>query len=185
MEGLIRVVIGTENPTICGKARRSLRLYRWMRDMNVKDGVHLSEAGQQRVAKELFDFWSRDAYAKTWFAAATAVPTAEKAASTPEPRTKPQVTAAKALKPGEPALLVNCKSKFAKLERLLATNEPVRLVVYDVKNNKELLVVDDVFHQRTDLNEKLGSGEFRIHFLDKDSKRLPMTMDVPDVVRLK
>lgn len=41
--------------------------YQWSGAMNVKDGVHLTEAGQQRVAKELCDFWSRDAFARTWF----------------------------------------------------------------------------------------------------------------------
>lgn len=156
--------------------------YRWSADMNVADGVHLTEAGQQRVAKELCDFWSRDAFAKTWFTSAGAAVAEEKPAET---KLKPQVAAAQSLKPGDPALLINGKSKFAKLERLLATDEPVRLVVYDTKDNKELLVVDDVFRQRTDLNEKLGSGEFRIHFLGKDGKRLPMTVDVPDVTRLK
>ena len=43
--------------------------YRWTREDNVKDGVHLTEAGQKRVAKELTDFWSRDAFAKGWFSA--------------------------------------------------------------------------------------------------------------------
>ncbi len=159
--------------------------YRWTRDMNVADGVHLTDAGRERVAKELCEFWSRDAFAKTWFTGKPAAPLAEKPPASVETPMKPQVAAAQALKPGESALLINGKSKFAKLERLLATNEPVRLVVYDVEDNKELLAVDDVFHQRVDLNEKLGSGEFRIHFLGKDGKRLPMTMDVPDVVKIK
>lgn len=159
--------------------------YRWTPDMQVADGIHLSEAGQQRVAKELCDFWSHDAFAKTWFTKAGAAPISDKPVPEPETRMKAQVAAAQALKPGESALLINGKSKFAKLERLLATEEPVRLVVYDVKDNKELLVVEDAFHKRTDLNEKLGSGEFRIHFLGKDGQRLPMTMKVPDVVKIK
>ncbi len=159
--------------------------YHWTREMNVADGVHLTEAGRQRLARELCEFWSRDNFAKTWFTSAGHEPIAEKvAASLPSPM-KPQVAAAQALKTGEPALLINGKSKFAKLERLLASAEPVRLVVFDVKENRELLVVEDVFHQRTDLNEKLGAGEFRIHFLGQDGQRLKMTMDVPDVVKLK
>lgn len=159
--------------TVGGKPRADG--YRWSREMNVADGVHLTEAGQQRVARELCEFWSRDVFAKTWFTAKTESASPMKA----------QAAAARALEPGEPALLINGKSKFAKLERLLAKSESVRLVVYDVKDNKLLLTVDDVFHQRTDLNEKLGAGEFRIHFLGKDGQRLPMTMYVPDVVRIK
>jgi hypothetical protein len=159
--------------------------YHWTGDMNVADGVHLTDAARERVAKELCEFWRHDAFAKTWFTGRQAAPVAEKPVAPAEAPMKPQVAAAQALKPGEAALLINGKSKFAKLERLLATNEPVRLVVYDVKDDKELLAVDDVFHQRIDLNEKVGSGEFRIHFLGKDGKRLPMTMDVPDVVKIK
>ena len=41
--------------------------YQWPSAMNVKDGVHLTEAGQQRVAKELCEFWSRDPFAQSWF----------------------------------------------------------------------------------------------------------------------
>ncbi len=115
---------------------------------------------------------------------ATAAPAAGKPAAPTDHDLKPQVIAAQKLKPGESALLINGKSKFAKLERLLATSDPVRLVAWDLAG-KQLLTIDDVFHQRTDLNEKLGSGEFRVHFLDKDGQRLKMTMDVPDVVRLK
>lgn len=157
--------------------------YRWTRDMTVADGIHLSEAGQQRVARELCDFWSRDAFAKAWFTGAAAPAITEKPA--PPPREKPQVAAAKSLKPGDSALLINGKSKFAKLARLLNTGEPVTLIAYDPSTNQELLRVEDVFHQRLDLNEKLGSGEFRLHFLGKDGERLPMTMEVPEVVRLK
>jgi len=40
--------------------------YAWSPDM-VSDGVHLSAAGVQRVARELCEFWSRDAFARSWF----------------------------------------------------------------------------------------------------------------------
>lgn len=41
--------------------------YAWSPDMNVKDGVHLSNVGAQRVAHELCEFWSRDDFARLWF----------------------------------------------------------------------------------------------------------------------
>lgn len=152
--------------------------YRWSRDMNVADGVHLTEAGKTRVANELLAFWRTDRFARAWFAA-EAIPD-----KPPARDAKPQVIAAQNLKPGDPALLINGKSKFAKLERLLATSEPVRLVAFDM-DGKQVLEVADVFHQRTDLNQALGSGQFRLHFLGKDGQRIKMTLDVPDVVRLK
>jgi hypothetical protein len=133
------------------------------------------------VAGELLAFWRTDPFARTWFdpkagADAAPVPSAKNA--------KPQVVAAQNLKPGEAALLINGKSKFAKLERLLATTGPVRLVAFDM-SGKQVLEIEDVFHKRTDLNSLLGSGEFRLHFLGQDGQRIKMTMDVPDVVRLK
>jgi hypothetical protein len=159
--------------------------YRWTPEMVVADGVHLSDAGRERVARELCDFWSHDPFAKTWFLAKGAASAAPPSAPAANANVKPQIAAAQALQAGDPALLINGKSKFAKLGRLLNTDKPVRLVAYDVKDNKVLLSVDDVFHQRLDLNEKLGPGEYRLQFLGADGKRLPMTMEVPDVVKIK
>ncbi len=155
--------------------------YQWTRDMNVADGIHLTDAGKNRVAGELLAFWRTDPFARTWFdpnaaADAAPVPTTKNA--------KPQVVTAQNLKPEEAALVINGKSKFAKLERLLATTEPVRLVAFDM-SGRQILEIEDVFHKRTELNSLLGSGEFRLHFLGKDGQRLKMTMDVPDVVRLR
>ena len=42
--------------------------YHWTRDDVVADGVHLSESGRKRVARELLDFWRNDPFARTWFA---------------------------------------------------------------------------------------------------------------------
>jgi hypothetical protein len=155
--------------------------YRWTREMNVADGVHLTGAGKIRVAGELLEFWRTDPFARTWFN--SEAPASQPA--TPGARdAKPQVIAAQHLAPDEPALLVNGKSKFAKLERLLATTDPVRLVAFDAAG-KQVLEVADVFHKRTDLNSLLGSGSFRLHFLGRDGQRIKMTTDVPDVVKLK
>jgi hypothetical protein len=158
--------------------------YHWTRDMNVKDGVHLSAAGQTRVAGELLAFWRTNEFARMWFAGMRAPAPAEKPAAAAPAAEKPQVAAARALKPDEPALLINGKSKFAKLERLLGTKEPVRLVALDM-TGKEVLAVADVFRQRVDLNERLGPGEFRLRFLGPDGKRIPMAKEVPEVVRLR
>ncbi len=155
--------------------------YHWTRDMNVADGVHLTDAGKTRAANELLAFWRTDSFARTWFAPEMV---ADKAAAPSARDAKPQVIAAQNLKPGEPALLINGKSKFAKLERLLATTEPVRLVAFDM-SGKQILEIEDVFRKRTELNSLLGSGEFRLQFLSKDGQRIKMTMDVPDVVKLK
>lgn len=155
--------------------------YQWTPDMNVADGIHLTDAGMNRVAGELLAFWRTDSFARMWFDPKAAADTAPAPTA---PTAKPQVVAAQNLQPGEVALLINGKSKFAKLERLLATTGPVRLVAFDM-GGKQILEIDDVFHKRTDLNSLLGSGEFRLHFLGEDGQRIKMTMEVPDVVRLK
>lgn len=54
--------------------------YRWTRDEVVKDGVHLTDSGLKRVAKELTDFWSRDAFAQRWFLAPGTATTAGRSA---------------------------------------------------------------------------------------------------------
>jgi len=161
--------------------------YRWTADDVVKDGIHLSATGRIRVARELVHFWRADTFARTWFTGAVqrtdSATTAQHAAPVIE-KPNPQVAATRSLKPGEPALLINGKSKSAKLERLLGTRERVKLVVFDLQD-KQVLVVEDVLHRRTNLNELLPAGNYRLRFLDKDGQRIQMTMDVPDVVRLK
>lgn len=47
--------------------------YRWSSEMVVADGVHLSEAGQRHMGRELLEFFSRNAQAATWFRAGTRV----------------------------------------------------------------------------------------------------------------
>jgi hypothetical protein len=161
--------------------------YRWTPSDVVQDGVHLSATGKPRVAKELLDFWQTDPFAKDWFNTKTARPsklTANQSVPAVGKELKPAQIAAQNTKPDEPALIINGKSKFAKLERLLATTEPVRLVVFDMAG-KQLLTIDDVFHKHTELNTLLEPGEYRLHFLGRDGQRLKMTMDVPDVVTLK
>lgn len=48
-----------------------------------------------------------------------------------------------------------------------------------------MLVIEDVFQRRTDLNKLLPAGNYQLHFLNKDGQRIQMTIDVPDVVRLR
>jgi len=161
--------------------------YRWATTDVVKDGIHLSAAGRTRVARELVHFWGTDTFARTWFTGAGQGTDSATAAQRKAPvikKPKPQVAATQSLKPGEPALLINGKNKFAKLERLLGTRERAKLMVFDMQD-KQMLVVEVVFHRRTNLNELLPAGNYRLHFLDKDGQRIQMTMDVPDVVRLK
>jgi hypothetical protein len=161
--------------------------YRWTRDEVVKDGIHLSGSGKARVANELLAFWRTDPFARTWFTGRPAS-TADTASNSPAPpatgTSKPQFQAAQRLQPGGPALLINGKSKFAKLERLLETRDGVRLVAWNL-DGRQVLEIEDVFNRRTDLNALLGPGQFRLHFLDRTGQRLKMTLDVPEVVRLK
>ena len=161
--------------------------YRWTPADVVKDGIHLSATGRPRVARELLDFWRTDAFARTWFAD-PAQPAGSAAATPPaDPnlgRVKPQVAAARGLKAGAAALLVNGKSKFAKLERLLGTRDGVQLVAFDMAG-KQVLAVEDIFHKRTDLNQLLPAGSYRLHFLDQDGQRLKATAEMPEVVKLK
>jgi len=161
--------------------------YRWTAADVAKDGIHLSATGRSRVAHELLDFWRTDAFARVWFtgkAQATDSVAAIQAADRGSKKPKPQVAAARDLKPGDPVLLINGRSKFAKLERLLGTREGVKLTVFDMAG-KQVLVVEDVFYKRTDLNKLLPAGDYRLHFLDKDGHRIQMTMNVPDVVKLR
>ena len=162
--------------------------YHWTASDVVKDGIHLSATDRSRVARELLDFWRTDAFAKTWFTSSAqstdSIPAAQSFADPGPGKAKPQIAAAQSLKPGEPALLVNGKSKFAKLERLLGTRDSVKLVVFDMED-RQVLAVEDVFHKRMDLNRLLLAGNYRLHFLNKDGQRIQMTIDVPDVVRLR
>jgi hypothetical protein len=167
--------------------------YQWT-PADVKDGVHFSDAGTRRVTGELTTFWRTDPHARRWFAKEGSTSLAATPAAAPRSRAKPdsapardmkpQVRAAQALPSGEPALLINGKSKFAKLERLLATEGPVRMVVRDLEG-KERIAVEDVFKQRLDLNEKIGPGEYRIEFFNAAGERIQFTQQVGEVLRLK
>jgi hypothetical protein len=133
--------------------------YRWTPADVVKDGVHLSDTGKLRVAKELLAFWQNDPFAATWFNAKAASAN-EISPQKPVPagkELKPAQIAAQNTKPDQPALIINGKSKFAKLERLLATTETVRLVVFDMAG-QQLLTIEDVFHKHTELNTLLAPG---------------------------
>lgn len=142
--------------------------YRWTKDNVVTDGVHLSDAGQKRVAGELLTFFGADSFAKTWFLAAPS-------AAAPPPK-----GAAKE----DPAWVVNGTNKVLKLRRLIAPHEDVRVIIRDV-NGKPVAEVRDILHKQTDLNKLLGPGEFHLEFLDTDGNPIKLTQEVGSIVRLK
>ncbi len=181
--------------------------YHWTHTDNVKDGVHLTESAQKRVAKDLTDFWSRDTFAKAWFASNAAVPQPKpealapggarlrRAVATSDPQdstesrsttgpVKPSSNSRKDAGLDEPAWIVNGNNKMPKLERLLATTENVRVVVLGL-DGEQIAEIKDVFHQHTDLNKVVGSGQFRLEFYDKDGKPIKKTMEVGEILRLK
>ncbi len=147
--------------------------YRWSRDDVVADGVHLSEAARQRVALELLAFFKSDAHAKTWCAAR------DKSAA---PAAAPVIR--KSDDPRDPAWIVNGNNKIPKLQRLLGTTVNVRVVVRDLQG-KQVAEIRDVFSKRTNLNELVGQGEYRLEFYDKDGQRIKLTQEVADSLRLK
>jgi hypothetical protein len=157
--------------------------YRWMRDDVVKDGVHLSDTSIPRVAKELTDFWSRDEFARRWFLTGGAQ--LEKV-STPAAASVPVTTRAIAKHAGSdsPAWIINGMNKMPKLERLLATTDGVRVIVRKL-DGKVAAEVSDVFGRHTDLNQLVGTGEYRLEFYAKDGKRIALTKEVGEVLRLK
>lgn len=139
--------------------------YRWTPENVVPDGVHLSEAGQQRVGGELLKFFSTDPYARLWFAA-------------------PQASAPVAGKPVSPAWIVNGKNKLPKLLRLLGTDDAVRVEAHDL-DGKKLWELDDICHRATDLNQHLKSGEYTLKFFGRDGKQITLTQEVGEVLKIK
>ena len=156
--------------------------YRWTRDDVVKDGVHLSPTAQQRVANELVTFFTTDPYAKTWFQATDSKKSDPPVAvihSTTAQSASPKNQAA-----GESAWIVNGSNKMSKLKRLVGNNDIVRAVVRNL-DGKVVADIPDILNSHTDLNKRLGAGEFRLEFLDRDGRRIELSQPVGESVRLK
>jgi len=83
-----------------------------------------------------------------------------------------------------PAWLVNGNNKLNKLKRLLGQQGKVKAVIYDLGGN-EVLVIDDVLNQYTNLNEMVGRGKFLVKFFDEAGERIQIEEGIPERVKLK
>jgi hypothetical protein len=152
--------------------------YRWAPEDVVKDGVHLSDAAQVRVANQLLAFFANDAYAQKWYLAANA----NQAATPPVPGSIG--SAASPAAPEDAAWIVNGANKLPKLKRLLGNREFVRAVVRD-SDGTIIREIDDILNRHTDLNQLLGAGQFDLKFFDRKGQQIELTQTVADKVRLK
>jgi len=98
--------------------------------------------------------------------------------------TKPTPAPGKFDSPDSPAWIINGNNKMTKLQRLLGTTENVKVVVRDL-TGKQVLEVQDLCNRRTNLNELLPRGEYRLDFFDKDGKPIALTADIRETLRLK
>jgi hypothetical protein len=145
--------------------------------------VHLSASAQTRVAKELLTFWASDPFAQTWFLAGDSKnPTAKPAATAPPSLAPPN--RGKQAAADQPAWIVNGANKLPKLKRLVGENDFVRVVVRSL-DGKVVAELNDVLNRHTDLNKVAGAGQFRLEFLDQDSRPIKLSQPVGDTVRLK
>ncbi|MBL9176696.1 MAG: hypothetical protein JNM65_01460 [Verrucomicrobiaceae bacterium] len=90
----------------------------------------------------------------------------------------------KAQTAADPAWIANGKDKLPKLQRVCGTTDNVRAVFYDAKGVKAA-EIKDVFHQHTDVNKLLGTGDFTFEFYDKEGRLLKSTGELKQAVRLK
>lgn len=151
--------------------------YQWTREDVVADGVHLSEKGKPRVARELIDFWKQDPYARTWFTAEGGKKASTQVAGV-------QLSEGKAGGLPEPAWIINGQNKLPKLKRLVGDNDFVRVLVRNLKGD-QVAEIRDVLHLNTDLNRLVGPGEYRLEFFDRQGKRIKLTLEVGEVLKLK
>jgi len=157
--------------------------YRWTSDDVVKDGVHLSPSAQTRVAKELLDFFAKDSYTKTWYAAAGAKQPVASPSTNPTPAA-PAAVSRKQPAANESAWIVNGANKLPKLKRLVGDNDFVRVVVQDL-DGKTVAEFDDILNRRTDLNQLVGAGQFRLQFFNREGRAIDLTQPVGEILRLK
>ncbi len=85
---------------------------------------------------------------------------------------------------GKPSWIVNGRDKMHKLRRLLAGNASVDAIVYDM-NGKEVIRIEDILNQCTDLNELLPRGMYTVKFINQSGKVLGEDGSLPEKVRIK
>ena len=85
---------------------------------------------------------------------------------------------------GKPSWIVNGRDKMNKLRRLLAGNSTVDAVIYD-SNGREVITIEDILQQCTDLNELLPRGIYTVTFINGSGKVLGEDGSLPDKVRIK
>lgn len=96
----------------------------------------------------------------------------------------PQTKPGKTIDPNAPAWVVNGANKLPKLKHVLEPHNMVKCVIIDA-SGKEVLVIEDVLHKHTDLNEALDRGEYRIAFFDEKGKQINLPEEFKSMVRIK
>ena len=85
---------------------------------------------------------------------------------------------------GKQSWIVNGRDKMNKLRRLLAGNSTVDAVIYD-SNGRDVITIEDILQQCTDLNELLPRGIYTVTFINGSGKVLGEDGSLPDKVRIK